>query len=90
MDVSPGEDHSRAQLGDTGQHEVGQHLDVVVVFETVLDPAKELEDVQPIHARVQKSVHALEGSLPEVQAVVDLVFERAHLNLTHQLFALLK
>ena len=34
--VQSGEDHSWAELGHPGQHQVGQHLDVVVVFQTVL------------------------------------------------------
>ena len=42
------------------------YLDVVVIFETVLNVRQELEDVQPVHAGVQQGVHALEGSLAKV------------------------
>ena len=52
-----------ADLRDAGHHEIGEHLDVVVVLEAVLYVAEELEDVEAVHARVQQGVHALEGSL---------------------------
>ena len=77
-------------LCDARHHEVGEHLDVVVVFEAVLDVAEELEDVEAVHARAEKGVHALEGRLPKVEAVVDFVLERPHLHLADQFFAFLQ
>lgn len=59
-------------------------LDVIVVLESVLHVVQEGEDVDPVQAAVQQSVHALERSLPQVQAVIHSVFERTHLHLhTH-------
>jgi len=52
-----------------------------MVFESVLHVAEELKDVDPVDASVQQSVHAFEGGLAKVQAVVDLVLEGPHLNL---------
>ena len=57
------------------------YLDVVVIFKPVLNVTEELEDVQSVDASVQEGVHALEGSLAKVKPVIDLVFERSHLNL---------
>ena len=79
-----------AYLRDARHHEVGEHLDVVVVFEAVLDVAEELEDVEAVDARVEEGVHALERRLPQVEAVVHLVLERTHLHLADQLLAFLK
>jgi hypothetical protein len=56
-----------------------------MVFKTVLNVCEELEDVQPVHACVQQGVHALEGSLAKIQAVINLVFERAHFHLLNKL-----
>lgn len=59
-------------------------LDVIVVLESVLHMVQEGEDVNPVQAAVQQSVHALERSLSQVQAVIHGVFERTHLHLhTH-------
>ena len=63
-----------------GHHEVGQHLDVVVVLEAVLDVSQKLEDVQPVDARLEECVHALEGRLAQVQAVVHLETKRRVIN----------
>ena len=52
-----------------------------MVFESVLNVAEEFENVDPVDARVQQGVHALEGRLAKVQAVVNLVLEGSHLNL---------
>lgn len=56
-------------------------LDVVVVLQPVLYVVQEGEDVQPVQAAVQQSIHALERSLPQVQPVVHRVFEGTHLHL---------
>jgi hypothetical protein len=52
-----------------------------VILESVLDVAEELEDVDPVDARLQEGVHALEGRLTKVKAIVHLVLEGAHLDL---------
>jgi len=52
-----------------------------MVFESILNVAEELEDVDPVDASVQQSVHALKGGLAKIQAIVDLVLEGTHLNL---------
>ena len=77
-------------LCDARHHEVREHLNVVVVLEAVLHVAEKLEDVETVNARVEEGVHALEGRLPKVEAVVDLVLERTHLHLANQFFAFLK
>ena len=67
-------------------HQVGQHFDVVVVFEAQFDVVEEFENIESVQARVEKRVHALEGGLAQVQSVVDRVLKRTHFHLTHQLF----
>ena len=70
----------------TTTHEASKEpdLNVVVVLETVLDVAEELEDVDSVDAGVEQGVHALEGSFAEVKAVVNLVLERTHLDLEEE------
>ena len=77
----------RTERGEAHEHQIGEHLDVVVVEEAVLDVVEELEYVDAVEARVEQRVHALEGRLAQVQAVVHRVLERAHFDLTDQLFA---
>lgn len=67
-------------------HEVGEHLDVVVVAQPVLHVPQELEHVEAVQARAQQRVHALERRLAQVQPVVHRVLERAHLDFSDQLF----
>lgn len=52
-----------------------------MVLQAVLYVVEEGEDVDPVQAAVQQSVHALERSLPQVQTVIHRVFERTHLHL---------
>ena len=40
----------------------------------------------PVKTGVEQCVHALEGRLPNVKAVIDRVLEGAHLHLTNKLF----
>ena len=40
----------------------------------------------PVKTGVEQCVHALEGRLPNVKAVVNRVLERAHLHLANKLF----
>ena len=61
------------------------HLDIIVIPQAVFNMVKKLKYVQSIQAGLKKSVHALKRSLPEIQAVVDSVLERAHLYFTNQL-----
>ena len=52
-------------MGESHEHQVGEHLDVVVVVESVLHVLQELEDVDAVEARVEQRVHALERRLVE-------------------------
>lgn len=56
-------------------------LDVIMVLQSVLHVVQEGEDIDPVQATVQQSVHALERSLPQVQTIIHSVFERTHLHL---------
>ena len=38
-----------------GHHKVCQHLDVVMIFETVLDVTQELKDVKPVKKKKRTS-----------------------------------
>lgn len=57
------------------------HPDVIVIFESFLHVIEELQDVQPLQAAVQQSVHTLERCLTHIQTIVHCVFERTHLHL---------
>ena len=47
---------------------------------------EEFEEIEFVETSVEERVHAFESGLPQVQAVVDCVLERAHLNLANQFF----
>lgn len=57
-----------------------------MIPQTGLNVVQELDDIHAIQSLLEQRVHALEGSLPDVQAVVDCVLERAHFDLADQLF----
>ena len=57
------------------------YLDVVVILEAILDMSEELKDVQPVNASVKQGVHALKSGLAKVEAIINFVLERSHLNL---------
>lgn len=59
------------------------YLDIIMVFESIFNMVKKLKDVKSIEAAVQKSVHALKSSLPDVQPIIHCVLEWTHFNLTH-------
>lgn len=77
---------TRADLCESRDHQVRQHLDVVVIFQAAFDVVQEFEYVNPVEARIQQGVHALERSFPDIQPVVDGVFKRPHFYFTNQLF----
>jgi len=51
------------KVSESYQHEICEHLNIVVVLQPVLHMVQELEDVQTVQTRVQQCVHALKGSL---------------------------
>lgn len=64
-----------------GQDEVARHFHIGVVREAADQVrADEAGRVDAVQARIQQGVHALEGSLPDFQAVVDRVLERAQVH----------
>ena len=77
----------RTQSGQADKHQIGEHLDVIVIFETVFHVVQELEDVNAVQTRVQKSVHAFKGRLSQVQTIVNCMLERAHLDLADEFLA---
>ena len=52
-----------AEMREADQHQVRQHLDVVVVDQATLDVTQKLEDVESVETRVEQRVHALERRL---------------------------
>ena len=61
-----------------------------MVLQALLHMIQKLEYIDAVQTRVEQCVHALEGSLAQVQAVVHGVLEGAHLNLADQLPAYLR
>lgn len=59
------------------------HSDIIVVFESFLYMIQELQDVQPLQAAVQKTVHTLKRSFTHIQPIINSVLERTHLHLQH-------
>ena len=59
------QDHARTEIGQSHEHQIRQHLDVVVVVETVLDMSQKLVDVDTIQTRVEQRVHALKRRLKQ-------------------------
>ena len=57
---------ARTKRGEAHEHQISEHLDVVVIFQAVLDVIKELEYVDAVQTRVEQGVHALEGSHAQV------------------------
>jgi hypothetical protein len=82
LTLTPTCQHGRAtRHRQLGQDEVARHLHIGVVREAA-DQVRvnEAGRVDAVQARVQQGVHALEGSLPDFQAVVDRVLERAQVH----------
>ena len=47
------ENCARTEMSKTDKHQIGEHFDVVMVIQTILNVLEELEDVNPIKARVK-------------------------------------
>lgn len=80
------QDCGRTQLGESRGHKVSQHLDVVMVSESILHVIQELENVQSVKTRVQQGIHALKRCFSKIQSVVHRMLERTHLDFSYQFF----
>ena len=59
------QDCARTEIGQSHEHQICQHLDVVVVVETILDMSQKLVDVDTIQTGVKQRVHALKRGLKQ-------------------------